>query len=599
MSNEITAINGIEIQFRPANPLLQAKPPIPELKQQTVLYKKGSVNAKGAMPLPIDIECVQDIEIPMRDGVKLYGDLWRKAGDASPVPAILVFTPYSKQGGPFNANYDVTSTGFPKDKVSGLQRFESPDPAYWCQHGYSIILVDERGISHSGGDLHFMGSQAEQDVYDTIEWIAIQSWCSGKVTMMGNSQLAMIQWTAAAAKPPHLAAIAPWEGLTDEYRDCVARGGIPNYDFHDVDIIALLYGQNRFEDVSEMHRRHPLMNDYWRDKIAYIEESDIPAYVVASWTHPIHTKNSIAGFERLGTKDKWLRIHDTHEWSDLDSFENAEDLRKFFDHFLKGMDNGWETTPRVRYSVLDLETRVNQHKTTGTWPLPGVSKVTLYLDATKGILSETKPIGEGSISYDATSTDKSAAARFEYTVTKETEIHGPSNARFWVSTSGGSDMDLYACWYIEDKHGKVPFHVVFPGNEKKLRMMAAMIPKSKQLPGGAIYAGPNGRLRASHRGLDAAKSTDLAPYLTHETEEPVKAGEPVQVDLGIWPTGMLLHPSQKLVLEISGHVSGPVAEARATDSKNDNAAASVNQGKHTIYTGGKYQSVLFIPIVNG
>nr|WP_243388870.1 hypothetical protein [Bifidobacterium simiarum] len=128
-------INGSDIRFKPANPLNQAKPPIPPLETRTVLYREGSVNAKGAMKLPIDIECLEDIPIELRDGTVIYGDLWRRQGDAR-TPVILVYSPYSKRGGPFNANYDVTSTGFPKDQVSGLQRFESPDPAYWCRYGY-------------------------------------------------------------------------------------------------------------------------------------------------------------------------------------------------------------------------------------------------------------------------------------------------------------------------------------------------------------------------------------------------------------------------------------------------------------------------------
>ena len=596
--NNQTESGDWELIFRPANPLSQAKPPIPEYQHKDVFitYKKGSINAKGAMPLPVDIQCIQDMEVTLRDGTKIYGDLWRKDGAPGPVPVILIYTPYSKQGGPFNANFDVTKTGFPKDRVSGLQRFESPDPAYWCQHGYAIFVVDERGISHSEGDFYFLGKQAEQDVYDTIEWIAAQPWSTGKVTMMGNSQLAMIQWTAAAAKPPHLTAIAPWEGLGDLYRDCISRGGIPNYAFHDADIMALLYGQNRFEDVTAMHRKYPLMNDYWRDKIAAIEDSDIPAYVVASWTHPIHTKTTIKNFERLGTKNKWLRIHDTHEWSDLDDYENAEDLRRFFDHYLKGIDNGWEKTPRVRYTVLDLATGNNSKRQSDTWPAVPTKTLSLYLDAENGTLSETLPQKQNQSSYDATGRKKTDCAKFTYRITKEMEIHGPSNLRFWVSTSEGNDLDLYACLYIVDEQGKIPFHVVFPGNEKKLRLMAKFIPKFKQLPGGAIYSGPNGRLRVSHRALDTNKSTELEPYLTHEKEEPIKAGAPVQVDLGMWPTAMQLHPGQTLVLEVAGFVSGPVAEARATDAKLENIPQSVNCGWHTVHTGGRHKSVLFLPI---
>lgn len=203
MENKKYMVNAIEVKMRPANPLEKAEPPIPPVMQRTVLYKKGSVNAKGAMPLPIDIECREDEAIPLRDGTILYGDVYRKKDD-EPTPVIVVYTMYSKRGGPFNANFDVTKTGFPQKLVSGLQRFEAPDPAYWCQHGYTILVVDARGIAHSGGDMVFLGSQAGRDVYDVIEWTAKQPWSTGKITMMGNSQLAMIQWAAAAECPPIL-----------------------------------------------------------------------------------------------------------------------------------------------------------------------------------------------------------------------------------------------------------------------------------------------------------------------------------------------------------------------------------------------------------
>jgi putative CocE/NonD family hydrolase len=73
--------------------------------------------------------------------------------------------------------------------------------------------------------------QDGQDSYDLIEWLAVQDWCTGKVAMAGNSYLAISQWFAAAEQPPHLTAIAPWEGMSDLYRDLVMRGGMPDYAF--------------------------------------------------------------------------------------------------------------------------------------------------------------------------------------------------------------------------------------------------------------------------------------------------------------------------------------------------------------------------------
>lgn len=596
MTQDKYMVGDIEVAMRKANPLSAAEYPIPKLNNHSTVYRKGSITEKGYMPLPVDIECVQDIAIPLRDGTFVYGDLYRKLGEG-PVPIILVYTMYSKQGGNFNKNFSVCKTGFPKSRVSGLQCFESPDPAYWCQYGYAICMVDQRGIDHSGGNLVFMGKQAGEDVYDVIEFLAAQDFCSGKVTMMGNSQLAMIQWTAAAAKPPHLSAIAPFEGLRDEYRDCVCRGGIPNTVFHDTDIMAYLYGNNQFEDISAMLKKYPLMNRYWDDKIARLSDVTVPAYVVASWTHSIHTKNSINGFRELGSTDKWMRIHNTHEWGDLATEENADDLRKFFDYFLKGIDNGWEKTPHVRYAVLDFNAKTDVFKNSDTYPAAPTETKRFYLDASNGTMSLVRPKSGSTITYDGKSSSVKECARFEYKITEEMEIHGASNIRLWVSTDTGNDADLYACLYKKNAKGKVRYHIVFPGFRKKLDFICRLIPKNKQLPGGPIYTGPNGRIRASHRKLDAALSTNLEPVLSHDELQLLMPGKPVSIDLGMWPTGMLLHPGETLILEIAGHMSGPVTEARATKDKPMEKMVSANEGRHTIYTGGKMSSVLFLPIV--
>jgi uncharacterized protein len=78
----------------------------------------------------------------------------------------------------------------------------------------------------------------------------------------------------------------------------------------------------------------------------------IPAYIVASYTSPIHTHGSFEGFRQIASKEKWLRVHNSGEWPDYYDPAHVEDLRKFFDRYLKGIENDWEKTPRVRLSIL-------------------------------------------------------------------------------------------------------------------------------------------------------------------------------------------------------------------------------------------------------
>lgn len=83
----------------------------------------------------------------------------------------------------------------------------------------------------SEGSMRFWGSGDGKDGYDAIEEIAALPWCNGKVAMLGNSWLAISQWFIAAERPPHLACIAPLEGVSDPLREQFRRGGIPELQF--------------------------------------------------------------------------------------------------------------------------------------------------------------------------------------------------------------------------------------------------------------------------------------------------------------------------------------------------------------------------------
>ncbi|GAA3614843.1 hypothetical protein GCM10022419_120100 [Nonomuraea rosea] len=316
---------------------------------------------------------------------------------------------------------------------------------------------------------------------------------------------------------------------------------------------------------------------------------DIPVYVVSSWTNPIHTRSTQKAFQQLAGERKWLRIHNTMEWVDIAAPASIDDLRRFFDHYLKDDDNGWETTPRVRYAVLDPGGEDQVDRTADSWPPTPITPTTLYLDAATGRLTGDKPAAESSVSYD--STDPAAAATFRYTAEQESELLGPVNLRLWVETSEGNDLDLFAALYKLDADGGLLYHVTCPG----LVELAATLEKEGRLSAAIGYTGPIGRLRASHRALDTDMSTTLEPYVSHEREEPVEPGTPIQIELGLWPTGMLIHPGQTLVLEIAGHFAGPLTPPQL--GPGHAALPTRNAGIHTIRTGGQLDSCAFLPIV--
>ena len=592
----------VEVYYRKGNPLKAPKVRAVEFKQETLLLKKGTIRREGTMPLPCDILMEKDVPVTLRDGTVIYTDIFRPA-DEGRHPALLAWSPYGKELGGQMLDDVPMRAGVRLGATSGLEKFEGPDPAYWVNHGYVIINPDSRGAYYSEGNLNYWGTQNSQDGYDTIEWAAAQPWSNGKIGMSGNSWLTVSQWFIAGEQPPHLAAIAPWEGFVDHFRETANRGGIPNPVFPEA-IFDTFASQNLMEDQPRMVVTHTLLDAYWQDKIARLKNIRIPAYVVASYTNPVHTHGTFAGFREISSRDKWLRVHNTQEWFDYYTPANVEDLRKFFDHYLLGADNGWEATPRVRLSVLDPGHEDVVNRVEQEFPLARTEYKKLYL-AGEGKLSEQPLEREGTVAYETNSAD--AAASFVMTFDKDTELTGYMKLHMYVEADGADDMELQVQVEKLDAQGR-------PIPDKVTRM--------------PITA--EGYLRVSQRALDEEKSTEAEPVLKHAREELLKKGEIVPVEIPIWPMGMKYHAGEKIRLTVRAY-NPPSADtvpafgsAKITVPKEGytyepgqktemitlggldgkkwvkntvKAPKSRNKGRHIIHLGGRYESYLQVPVV--
>ena len=592
----------VEVYYRKGNPLKAPKVRAVEFKQETLLLKKGTIRREGTMPLPCDILMEKDVPVTLRDGTVIYTDIFRPA-DEGRHPALLAWSPYGKELGGQMLDDVPMRAGVRLGATSGLEKFEGPDPAYWVNHGYVIINPDSRGAYYSEGNLNYWGTQNSQDGYDTIEWAAAQPWSNGKIGMSGNSWLTVSQWFIAGEQPPHLAAIAPWEGFVDHFRETANRGGIPNPVFPEA-IFDTFASQNLMEDQPRMVVTHTLLDAYWQDKIARLDNIRIPAYVVASYTNPVHTHGTFAGFREISSRDKWLRVHNTQEWFDYYTPANVEDLRKFFDHYLLGADNGWEATPRVRLSVLDPGHEDVVNRVEQEFPLARTEYKKLYL-AGEGKLSEQPLEREGTVTYETNSAD--AATSFVMTFDKDTELTGYMKLHMYVEADGADDMELQVQVEKLDAQGR-------PIPDKVTRMPIAA----------------EGYLRVSQRALDEEKSTEAEPVLKHAREELLKKGEIVPVEIPIWPMGMKYHAGEKIRLTVRAY-NPPSADtvpafgsAKITVPKEGytyepgqkpemitlggldgkkwvkntvKAPKSRNKGRHIIHLGGRYESYLQVPVV--
>ena len=293
----------------------------------------------------------RDLAVTLRDGVKLYVNVYRPA-DERPVPPIIAWSPYGKHV-PFDPRRFLNA-GVKEGDTSQYTAFEAPDPVFWVPNGYAVVNVDIRGTWYSEGTAHFLAPEEAQDFYDLVEWAGTQPWSNGKVGLSGVSYLAQLQWRVAELNPPHLAAINPWEGWTDSYREVATHGGIPDTHFWPSLWNRWGASKGKIEDLETETREHPLIDDFWRSKAADFSKITAPALVVASWTDQgLHTRGTFEGFKHMASPQKWLIAHGQKKWAHYYVPENARRLRTFFDHFLKGIDNEVKDWPKVQVEVRD------------------------------------------------------------------------------------------------------------------------------------------------------------------------------------------------------------------------------------------------------
>jgi len=512
-----------------------------------------------------------DVGVPMRDGAKIYIDVYRPEAEGK-YPVIINWGPYGKFG---RIKYSfLGNTGLNDEDFNEYWKFEAGDPIYWCRNGFIIINADQRGAWYSEGDLTFMSPQEGEDCYDLIEWAGTQSWSNGKVGMQGVSYLAWTQWKVAALHPPHLAAINPWEGVSDFYREFSTHGGIPETMFCPMWQSNVSFSTTRVEDFVEMQKRHPLFDDYWASKNADLSKITVPAFVVASWTdHGLHNRGTLEGFKKIASKDKWLIVHGRKKWWHFYQPENVEKQRQFFNRYLKGIDNHVKDWPKVTLEIREKYS-VGNTRTENEWPLARTQYTELFLNASDGKMSTSPFKKEAQVRYNATDiNDKTQNARFEFAFDEKTELTGYMKLKLWVKADGGDDMDLFVAIEKIDRAGYlVPF--AFFGNHDD----------------GPVALG---WLRVSHRELDEEKSTPYQPVHKHQREIKLKPGEIVPVEIEIWPTSVLFERGEKLRIVVQGSDIYNYPEEMHTNAH----TVTVNKGEHVIYTGGKYDAHLLVPVI--
>ena len=514
--------------------------------------------------------CHQDVECVLRDGTKIYTDIFLPKNLTEKIPCIVSWSWFGKRPGDGMSEWQIM--GVPPHTVSKLAKFESSDPAYWCYYGYAVANVDVRGAGHSEGNVHMFTHQDREDGYDFIEWLATQEWCNGKIGMTGNSGVAMHQWGIAAECPPHLACIAPWESTTDLFADSLYEGGVPALSFNEF-IAAQVTGLGGVDDQVAMARKYPFRNGYWNDKVADFKKVRIPVYQTAGWSH-FHLWGSMRAYIQCKSRLKWLRAHREFEWPDTYSPENLIDLKLFYDRYLKDIHNGWEMTPKVRIDVMDaMDHDFQVRRPENEFPLKRTVYKKYYLDASdpENLTMRDEPVAvEASVSYEGATREDGYIDRVEFDMAfnEDTELTGYMWLRLWVSCDEYDDMDMFINVQKADSQGNwIPWLTL---NEP--------------------HPGAWGKMRVSRRELDEKKTKKYWPVQSQLREVKLQPGEIVPVDIAIAPSSRIWHKGQKLRIQIAGnYIREGWFEPLSWDAD--------NKGKHIIHTGGQYDSWIQVPYI--
>lgn len=538
-------------------------------------YKATILGAKTTCDIILD----KNVAITLRDGVTIYADVYRPVTDEQ-VPLIISWCPYGKE--PMTFLYFAKSIfGVDASKLSGLDRWEAIDPAYWVANGYAVCQPNPRGSANSEGDLYMFGEQEAEDIYDTIEYLAACDWCNGKVGMAGNSWLSVCQWFAAAEQSPHLAAIAPWEGFSDMYRDAGYNGGIEDTSFMEMVNSILIWGQNGVEDIKANSDAHSLFDSYWETKAVDYGKITCPVYCVASYSNTLHSNGTFRAFDSIASEQKWLRIHNSMEWQDLYDEENIADLMKYFDYFLKGEDNGWTDTAKVRYSILDMNGNDTTNIEDTQFPPTNSSDITYYLDNTAKALTTTAAATATSAKYDGTSSTDYLT--YDITFDEETVFAGYPVLKLYVEAESANDMDVFVSISKLDAFGNQLCDVTA---DNAFFMMKLMM-KGSATP--VSYIGSQGRLRVSLRKLDEEKSTKYHPYLAYDENQYLSQGETVEVTIPLMAIGLKFEAGTTMRLTVSGqYLAGKSGNPMSGEPQIINSANSI------VHTGGTYDSRLVL-----
>ena len=568
------------------------------------------------------IRKLTDVPIPTRDpDVALLGDVFLPL-EPGPYPVVLSVTRYGKAFGrgctcdaaaaiemeQREDEYWENELG-PDGQPRRLNEVAvMPDTTDWVPEGYAVVRVDGRGTCSTPGFLHPYGAQEAEDIYDAIEWAGTQPWSNGNVGMWGISNTAVNQLPAATLQPPHLKALIPHSGDIDQYRDIVFQGGIYYQGYREPWFNSRVAGEELrcldqpYEDIIDIFRENrfddPRVYGFLGtdpdtgETLPIGPASPDPSLITQPlFSHsrqdlwPIHIRGGSEVYLLAASEHKKLWVEAGHEYARAYSPEVFEQHLRFFDYWLKGIENGVMDEPPIRVDLRlprDADNPKGAWKTRfeDEWPIARTQYVRYYLDATDpsgdGVLLDAPPAQARSTSYSAEVAADAACDTYGVSFLSEpleadTELAGYMKLGMTVASTS-TDMDIFATLRVMDEDGNEVLYHSTHSAESPVTL---------------------GFLKVSHRKLDEARSSHHQPVLTHKREDhqPLTPGEPVAVEVELWPNTALIKQGHRLWLTIQPRNGCFKTHTHEYDESFHRGATN------TIHTGGPEAAYLQIPVV--
>jgi putative CocE/NonD family hydrolase len=538
------------------------------------------------LSLPDGTQLAYDLFLPVKNGI---------VAD-EPLPTLFLYTPYGRAWTVLdeNGNNNLSGLGMPwyYDPMLRLRSLVMSDGegrrmdmlfrTEWLgemvKSGYAVLVADRPGTGASFGKLAHDPSVVGQEASQVIDWIAAQEWSDGNVGMFGDSIQAQIQFQAASTGNPHLKAILPATTWMDNYSAVMLPGGVPNKAFSsfystlnstfdklatpvDQDLDGSLLAEARAErngvelakkvlDVEEIPYRDSLLPDgenFWIDHhslyplLDEINRSGTAVYLIDGW-YDLYARDDFLIYANLSVPKRLMVRPTDHSGIDSagDDIDFGAEAHRWFDYWLKGIDNGIMDEAPIHYYMQGVA-ETDAWQSTEVWPVESLRPTRYYF----GTVEESRNVSVNHGSLQLMPPTQATAAdtyTVDYTTTsgehpRWTGLAVPheypnlraNDAKSLTYTTSVLDAPL-------DIVGHPVVHVWLSADVPDLDLV--MYLEEVDANGNSTYVS-QGNLRASHRALSPAPFNNLGlPWHNHfESEvQPIPSREPIELVFDLLPT---------------------------------------------------------------